>query len=178
MTDTPEDIPPRKPFEFPPDDDDDLPPPDPALPQYHRGKVFMAGFTIFLLLIVLISIFSCGPRKGTMLYGICKTYLEQITPYPETIVPTNVEQYPSATRIYFTSVDPFGQYKLEQIECVYKADADDNLFVDKVLFNRREEDPERVKKFNESLSAIVTSKPDLTLPEPLPDINQILEEID
>lgn len=151
--------------------------PDPGMPTYHRGRIFIAGFTVFLLALIVVIMFSCGPRKGTILYGICKTYLEQIMPYPETIVPTNVEQYSSGTRIYFTSIDPFGQFKLEYIECVFKTDAENNLYVDKVLFNRREEDPARVKSFNASLRAIVESKPDLTLPKPPPDINEILDAI-
>lgn len=167
--------PPRRPIFV--DEEEDFAP-DAGMPQYHRGRVFMAGLTIFILVIVLISVFSCGPRKGTMLYGICKTYLEQVVAYPETIVPTNVEQYPSATRIYYTSVDPFGQFKLEQIECVYAQDPNGNLLVQKVLLNRREDDAEKVKAFNASLPAIVEAEPDLTLPEPQPDINQILEEID
>lgn len=167
--------PPRRPIFV--DEDEDIMP-DAGMPQYHRGRVFMAGFTVFVLIIVLISVFSCGPRKGTMLYGICKTYLEQAIPYPETIVPTNVEQYPSATRIYYTSVDPFGQYKLEQIECVYAQDPNGNMLVQKVLMNRREENADKVKAFSATLPAIVQSKPDLTLPKPMPDINQILEEID
>lgn len=163
---------------FPPEDDDGIAVDETGKPTYHRGKVFAAGFTIFLLLIILIAMFSCGPRKGTILYGICKTYLEQNVPYPETIVPTNVEQYPSATRIYYTSVDPFGQFKLEYIECVYSNDKDGMLQVDKVLFNRREEPADRIKAFNVSLGAIVAGEPDLTLPEPLPDINELLENLD
>lgn len=159
-----------------PESDDDFQEQGP--PTYHRGKVFLAGFTVFLLLVVLVSMFACGPRKGTMLYGICKTYLEQIIAYPETIVPANVEQYPSATRIYFTSVDPFGQFKLEQIECVYAQDPNGNLLVEQVLFNRREEPADRVKLFNESLSAIVAAEPDLTLPPPMMDINELLENLE
>lgn len=149
-----------------------------GLPRYHRGRIFAVGFVVFLLLMTLLIMFSCGPRQGTMLYGICKTYLEQSIPYPETMVPTNVEQYAAATRIYFTSIDPFGQFKLEYIECTYKADAQNNLIVDKVLINRREEDPDRVKNFNASLSAIIAAEPDLSLPEPYPDINEILEAME
>lgn len=152
--------------------------PDPGMPQYHRGRVFLAGFTVFLLIVTVISIFSCGPRKGSILYGICKTYLQQSVPYPETIVPTNVEQYPSATRIYYTSVDPFGQFKLEQIECVYAQDPNGNMLVQKILMNRQEVEADKVKAFSDTLPAVVAGKPDLTLPEPQPDINQILEEID
>lgn len=147
-------------------------------PQYHRGKIAGVAITGILLLIILFSVFSCGPRKGNMLYGICKTYLEQNIPYPETIRHTNVEQYPSATRIYFTSIDPFGQYKLEYLECVYKFDAQNNVSVDKILLNRREEPQEKIDLFNKSLSAIVAGKPDLTLPNRMLDINELLENLE
>jgi len=148
---------------------------DEARPVYHRGKLFALGATGVLLIIIVFALFSCGPRKGTILYGICKTYLEQDIAYPETIRPVRVEQFPSATRIYYTSIDPFGQYKLEYIECVYKFDAQNNLSVDKVLVNRREEDQDKIDSFNKSLAAIVAGKPDLTLPPPLPDIEQLLK---
>jgi hypothetical protein len=146
-------------------------------PVYHRGKLFIAGFTVILLLIVVIAMFSCGPEKGTILYGICKTYLEQNVPYPETIQPTRVEQYPSATRVYYTSVDAFGQFKMEQIECVYSTNENNTLQIDKVLINRHEEEQEKVSMFNKSLAAIVAGEPDLTLPTPLPDINEQLENL-
>ena len=149
-----------------------------AAPTYHRGKLFAAGFIVFLLLIIVVAMFSCGPAQGTILYGICKTYLEQNVAYPETIRPANVEQYPMATRIYYTSIDPFGQYKMEQIECVYKVDAANNLQVEKILLNRREEEQAKIDKFNISLSAIVEGKPDLTLPPRTPDINEILDAIE
>lgn len=148
---------------------------DESRPVYHRGKLFAVGFLGFLFLVIILAVFSCGPRKGTILYGICKTYLEQNIAYPETIRPVNVEQFPSATRIYYTSVDPFGQYKLEYIECVYKFDAQNNLSVDKVLINRRDEDQDKIDNFNKSLPAVVAGKPDLTLPPPPPDIEELLK---
>lgn len=139
-------------------------------PTWNRGLVGLAGGAGVILLIVIFSIFSGGPRQGSILYGICDAFLEQNIAYPETIRRASVEQYPKATRIHFTSIDAFGQYKMEMIECSFAQDNAGNLRVDKVFFNRREMDAGKVKKFNISIPAIIAAEPDLSLPEPMPDI--------
>lgn len=156
----------------------DIPAGDTPLPKWNRARVMLAGWIGGFFLVILLGFVACQPAKGTIYYGICAAFLEQTLPYPETIRHTAIEQYPSATRIYFTSIDAFGQYKLEMIECAYKNDAQKGLIIDRALFNRVDMDKALIDKFNPSIPAIIASEPDLTLPPPLPDALENLKQDD
>lgn len=122
----------------------------------------------FALLLVLFIMFSCGPRKGTMMYGICRSFLELQVAYPETINHRLVEQYPKAVRIYYTQRDPYGGYTQQMIECAYKQDPQRGWILGAVEVNRREMDIPIIQKFNQTLPAVVSAEPDLVLPSPIP----------
>ena len=126
-----------------------------------RKKYIKYGSIGGALLIVLLMIFSCEGSKGPMEYGVCSTYLEMNTPYPHTLQYTGVEGSRTSIRIYYTSIDPFGQYKLEMIECKFNPG---KWEVTEILKNRRPVDPAEVKKFNRILPALVTSELYLELP--------------
>ena len=115
----------------------------------------------FVALILILMLFSCGGAKGPMEYGVCSTFLEMNTAYPHTLQYTAVEGSQTAIRIYYTSTDAFGQYKSEMIECRFRSDAWQLMEVTK---NRRQVDPEVVKKFNLLIPSIVAGKPNLDLP--------------
>lgn len=135
---------------------------------WNRTRIFMAGFAGFVLLVIVLSVFSCQPRQGTILFGICRTFLEQLVAYPPTIQPVSVEQYPRAVRIYFTQVDAFGQYKLEMLECVFMMDDQKGLQMEQALYNRRQVDKTVIDKFNMSIPSVIASEPNLDVPPPLP----------
>ncbi len=124
-----------------------------------------AGGAILLLLII---IAGCTPRKGTMLYGVCLVFTERLVDYPSTLKVNYVEQYQMATRIGFSHIDPFGQFSTEMIECAYRTDPKMGLALDSILLNREEIDNEIVEEFNQGIPAIVKNSPDLTLPPPMP----------
>lgn len=137
-------------------------------------KLIVYGSIGFALLVLVLIMFSCGPKKGTMMFGICRTFLEFQVSYPETIDHILVEQYERAVRIYFTQIDAFGEYKQQTMECAYKQDPQRGWILDIVLLNRQKVDPEKVKEFNSSLSAVIAAEPDLTLPPPISsDIRKI-----
>ncbi len=146
-------------------------------PQYHRGKVAAAGATIFLLLLILIIMFACGnPRQGTILYGICNTFLEQNIAYPEVIRRQRVEQYPRGVRIYYSEIDPFGQHRFDMIECAFFKNETGQILLENVMINREEVDQEILDKFNPTIPIIMMSEPNLDLPPPRPDIELQLRE--
>ncbi len=146
-------------------------------PQFHRGKVAAAGVTIFLLLITLLIMFACGnPKQGTILYGICGTFLEQNVPYPEAIFKKRVEQYPRGVRIYYNQIDPFGQHRLDMIECAFVKNEQGQIILETVLHNREEVSQDILDRFNPTIPIIVAAEPNLDLPWPLPDITRQLQE--
>lgn len=137
--------------------------------------------TIFILFAI---IQSCTPRKGTLLYGICKSFLELQIPYPETIYYARVEQYRKALRIYYNHLDSFGQYQREMIECSFYQDdvkgiQVESIYIDSIKPITKKEravgkgrlyqvEKEYIDLFNNSLSpaAIMSQDPDLILPKP------------
>lgn len=126
------------------------------------------------LLIAVLAIYSCQPKKGSMAYGICSTFLELITPYPHTITHIGLEGSLTSVRIYFTNIDPFGEFKQEMIECKFSPDESGGRKLAEVLRNRRPVDPDVVRKFNMTLPIVMTSDPYVVLP---PDWkNQLLPE--
>lgn len=141
---------------------------------------------VTILVIVFLGVFifqSCVPKKGSLLYGLCGSFLEQQVTFPQTIRHTSVEQYPKALRIYYTHIDAFGQYQFEMTECTFKQDPQAGVQLDRVFFNYVKDitSKERVRGkgrlyevkrdvinlFNRSQSArsIMSQDPDLTLPQ-------------
>ena len=144
--------------------------------EYHRGKVFGAGAGIVFLIILILSLTMCGkPQQGTILYGICSTFLEQNVPYPEQIERTSVQQYPRGVRIYYAQIDPFGQHRAEMIECAFMKNEQGQIVLETVLHNRAEVDQEIIDKFNPTIPIIAASDPNLDLPRPRPGIVEQIE---
>jgi hypothetical protein len=131
-----------------------------------RKKLKQIGYGALAVaaVIVLLTIFSMQPKKGPMSYGICSTFLEMQTPYPNTLNYTDIEGSRTALRIYFTSFDPFGEYKLEMIECTFGPDEAGGMKLTQVTRNRRPVDPAIVEKFNKTLPIIMASDPYLVIP--------------
>jgi len=144
----------------------------------------IGGVVVFILFSVIVMIVqSCTPAKGTILYGLCGTFLEQQVAFPHTLEHTSVEQYPKAIRIYFTHIDGFGEYQFEMTECTFRQDPENGVQLERVFFNYvkditkkermrgkgrlYETRQEVIDLFNNSQSplSILSSDPDLTLPQ-------------
>ena len=127
-------------------------------------QVLLGTFGVILALIAL-SIFSCQPKTGPMAYGICSTFLELNTPYPNTLQYNELEGSRTALRIYFSAIDPFGEVKQEMMECTFGPDeAGEGMKLTQVTRNRRPVDPAIVKKFNATLPIIMAADPYLVMP--------------
>lgn len=131
-------------------------------------KLKQIGFGIlgFILVAILLSIYGCQPQKASMAYGICSTFLELNTPYPQTLNYTDLEGSRTAVRIYFTSIDPFGQFKQEMIECTFGPDEKMGMKITEIKRNRRPVDQALIDKFNQTLPTIMASDPYLVMPGP------------
>lgn len=146
-----------------------------------EGIKYGAGGFI-LIFIIFFFVQSCAPRKGTLLYGLCGSFLELNLQYPHTIKHVRVEQYRKAIRIYYNHVDSFGEYQREFIECSFVQDPEkgiqlETVFIDhiKPITNKEraigkgrlyEVEKKYIDMFNRSRSpaAIMSQDPDLTLP--------------
>lgn len=127
-------------------------------------KQIGAGLFAALLGVVLLSVYGCQPQKASMAYGICSTFLELHTPYPHTLRHVALEGSRTAVRIYFTSTDPFGQFKQETMECKFGPDERMGMKLTEILRNRRPVDAALVNEFNQTLPIIMASDPYLAMP--------------
>lgn len=145
----------------------------PTKPKKNVNQIMYGALGIFLLIVVMM-VYSCQPREGSMAFGICSTYLELNTPYPYTLKYTDLEGSRTAVRIYFTGVDPFGEFKQEMLECTFGPDETMGMKLVEIKRNRRPIDAEEVKKFNKLLPTIMASDPYRIMPPAWK--NPLLEE--
>ncbi|MBL4803763.1 MAG: hypothetical protein JKY71_02770 [Alphaproteobacteria bacterium] len=135
-----------------------------------RKKYFKYGFYVLGLTFVIWAYdFLFAPYTSDMKYGICKVYLELDVQYPQDLRVSTVDDYGSYVRIWYTQLDAFGEYRMEQIQCNYVPDETLGMRLDKVAINRREVDPAKVEAFNRSIPVIRDYPPSLVVPPPLPD---------
>lgn len=118
----------------------------------------MLGAGVAVLLAIL-AIYSGRPQQGSMAYGICSTFLELNTPYPHTIRHIALEGSRTAVRIYYTNVDPFGEFKQEMIECTYGPAADGGMRVTQIARNRKPVEAQQLSDFNKILNTVIASDP-------------------
>lgn len=116
------------------------------------------------LLLVVLMVYSCQPKKGSMGYGICSTFLELNTTYPHTLNYTDVEFSRTAVRIYFSEIDAFGEYKHQMIECTFGPDEKMGMKLTQVKRNRNAIEAKIVNDFNMTLPTVMSGKPYLVMP--------------
>ena len=133
-------------------------------------KIFrysILGFVFFLFFAAYDYLFS--PYEGTMTFGICKTYLELNVRFPQDLKYSTVDDLGSSVRIWYTQIDAFGEYRLENIQCYFRADEVYGAAVERITINRREVPTEKVEAFNAIMPTVLSAPLDLTIPFPLPD---------
>ena len=135
-----------------------------------RRRLFKgAGALAGLALLGWIVHYLFMPYKGGMTFGICKTFLELNVRFPQDMRISTVDDFGDNVRIWYTQLDAFGEYRMENIQCHFRADEATGAAIDKITINRRAVDPQRVARFNKALPVILEFPPDLTIPYPLPD---------
>lgn len=123
------------------------------------------GFLVFCYIVYLLFI----PFQGGMNFGACKVFLELYVRYPDTLHLSTVEDFGDSYRIWFTETDAFGQYRLQQVQCFYRADDTTGFAIERVEIDRRPVDQKFVDDFNRSLPTVLAFPPDLTYPKAIPD---------
>lgn len=134
-----------------------------------KRRVIYAGVGLFLFAILMWYLFS--PFKGDMRFGVCRTFLELKVSMPTTLRITGIDDKRQSMRLWFTSTNPFGQYRLASITCDFKPNqsAPEGFDLKAVEINGEEVDKKEIESFNKSIIAVYAGKPDLNIPAPLPD---------
>ena len=127
-------------------------------------KAIKFGSIGVALLLVIMMVYSCQPKEGPAGYAICSTFLELTSDYPHTLEFNDVEFSRTAVRIYFSSIDPFGEFKHEMIECTFAPDEETGMRLAEVKRNRNTIDQQEIREFNQSLKYIDKSKMYRVLP--------------
>ena len=135
-----------------------------------KKKMFKyGGIAAGIALVCWAGYYLFKPYEAGMTYGICKTFLELRMQYPQDLRISTVDDMGMSVRIWYTQIDAFGEYRMENIHCHFRADEVTGAALEKVLVNRRELDPQVVTSFNKVIPVILENPPDLTIPYPLPD---------
>lgn len=142
-----------------------------TLRQKKREKYMYIVGGIFAL-IGLVIWWGMQPITGTMYYGVCKVFAEQQLAYPHTMGVSSSDQYANKVRIFYTSFDPFGEYKIDRVECTFAENPQGGIsyFLKSARVNKVSIDKEVIRRFNGSVPAILANPPDLILP-PVPGEN-------
>jgi hypothetical protein len=127
------------------------------------------GYSALALLFIYLLYWLFKPYQQGMDYGICKTFIELITPFPQSIYYSEVVSFNDSIRVWYSQNDPFGQYRLQALQCFFGPHEQYGMGLTRVTIGRREIDPEIVKQFNHALPAIFAYPPDLVYPTPLPN---------
>ncbi len=132
--------------------------------RFKRYSIIVGVFAFFFLIWLVTKPFKGGPT-----FGVCKTFLELYVEYPQELMLSKVEDFGAELRIWYTSLDPYGEYNLDYMQCFFRADEKTGFALEKVMVNRRDVDQEIVDRFNPSIPAILAYPPDLTYPRALGD---------
>lgn len=143
-----------------------------------RKKMFKQGaIGIVVALLVWAGYYLFAPYQAGQTYGICRVFLENTLRFPqdmrisslEDLRPKESSDSLGGVRIWYTQVDAFGEYRMENIECYYRADPEKGAQVDTIEINRRPVEKAQVEAFNAVLPVVLANMPDLTYPAPIPD---------
>lgn len=130
-----------------------------------KKKVILGVVAGFVLFLVAAYTYLMTPYKGGMTYGICKVFLERKVTFPSTLELKGVEDFGNSVRIWYMTIDSFGNNRMEPIQCYFKTDATSGyLQIDKVKIRRRDVDQNIVDDFNKTIPALYAYPPDLSLP--------------
>ena len=127
-----------------------------------KKRFYMAlGGLVFLSFIIW---FGMQPLKGSIQYGVCRTFLEMQLKYPHTIKMTFVEIFDKSLRMYYTYNDAFGSIRSEMMECDFRPF--NLLNLETVKRDREPVDRNLVTEFNKTIPAVVAADPNLIVPAP------------
>lgn len=128
-----------------------------------RRRLYIGGGVFSVLLLLWLAM---QPPRASIKLGICRTFAELRTLYPEEMRTFSVLERPMDVRMEYTVMNEFGDDIFHTMTCVFKNDAAGNLVMDGVIVDRKKIDPAEIEPFNETIPGIIAAKPDLVIPFP------------
>lgn len=107
------------------------------------------------------------PFEGTIKYGICKIFIEQMVYYPDELDYVSVEESALSVRIEYSMMNPFGEKTMNVMTCNFRTDPVTQYALTDVRLNRDIVEQSKVDLFNAGIAAIIANPPDLVLPAPM-----------
>lgn len=120
--------------------------------------------------------------SGTILFGICRTYIELNTQYPTELDFIDLRERGPRVSVEYTTVDAFGQHIAHEAVCTFKRGPNQEVLLDTVRLRRglsnREykfalEDPKKIEAFNPTIPVIAAYPPQLYVYGPSEDIQSL-----
>lgn len=138
-------------------------------------KLIKGAGVMFGLMLLFVIWAAFQPRQGSLQFGICRTFVELIEPYPQELKVLGAEDYvadygENRVIIFYRSTDTFGEKKSNTINCIFNTDEQGNIFptLKSVDINRKRtyeaENPEHIKSFNQGIPALLENSLDVGIP--------------
>ncbi len=120
--------------------------------------------------------------NGTILFGICRTYIELNTQYPSELEFIDLRERGSKVSVEYVTNDAFGQHIAHEANCNFKRGENGELLLDSFRLRRgiaaRDysfaiENPEKIQAFNKTIPSIVANPPPLYVFGPAEEIRDL-----
>lgn len=127
------------------------------------AQMGLLGGAAFLILILWVGL---QPLKGSILYGICKVYIEQTLTYPPEMKVTAVIERMAEheVRMDYAYLNEYGEYMVGAAQCTFRPDPVTGYALTNVLINRQKQPEEAFRIFNTTIPYIIANPPSLILP--------------
>lgn len=131
-----------------------------------KAKIIKRSILGFAAFVALLVFWGAQPIRGTLQYGVCKTFVELRLRYPQTFRLSLLTNFDQSLRLYFTYVDAYGEKKMDLVECTFRPDpqSDTGFSLDSIAYNRKYIPQEEIDLFNQSIDVFAHYTPDLIIP--------------
>lgn len=108
--------------------------------------------------------------NGSILFGICRTYIELNTQYPSELEFIDLRERGSKVSVEYVTVDAFGQHIAHEATCNFKRGSNQEILLDTFRLRRgvanRDysfaiENKEKIVAFNKTIPTIIANPPPL-----------------
>ena len=130
------------------------------------------GLLLFLGLFGYLLWYLFKPFMASAEYGICRTFLELTLPYPHTLYVSEINSLRDGRmRLWYSYMDPFGEYRMESFHCKFVNDPETGLVqrVSEIKMSKVNMDPKRLEYLNNALPYFHENPLILVWPSALPD---------